>query len=113
MTDKRNAEAEIQAARRAVTVDLIPTDLQQHYEIIAFDVVVEDMGLIGRWAQTGEGKGIVTWTDGSHAETGSCGADPKKIIEAIRPSIPMRVEYEERLESRGSRLRFLPGLRKE
>jgi hypothetical protein len=98
-TNKRDREVE--AARKAAKVDLLPGDIHKG-ELIAYDVVVEvggdnpplGQGLIGRWTQTRGGLGVVTWTDGSHAETGSCEGDEKKIVEAVRESIPIRVDWE-------------------
>jgi hypothetical protein len=67
------------------------------------------MGQIGRWAQLHDGGGMVAWSDGSHAETDDCEGDPIRVAAAVRASIPIRTEFEERPESE-RRLRLLPGL---
>lgn len=109
MSTPRRSDREVDAARRNVPIVLTPTDPYTDSELTAFDVDVEGMGLIGRWAQTGERRGVVTWTDGTHAQT-ECPPTREAVTAAIRPSIPIRVEYDERLEARASGPRTLPGL---
>jgi len=85
---------ELAEARRTARIDLLPTDLSRG-ETAAFDVVVDGMGLIGRWSRRhGEGGGEVIWTTGQRFETGACDLDEDKIRAAVRETIPFRVEEE-------------------
>lgn len=111
MNTPRRPDPDVEAARRDVGMKLIPVDPDPEAEIAAFEVEVEHMGVIGRWAQTGPHKGLIIWTDGTHATT-SCAPDRDSITAALRPSIPLRVEYQEHLKSKPSGTRTLPGLRR-
>ena len=91
MTREPRNSAELAEARRTARIDLLPTDLFRG-ETAAFDVVVDGMGLIGRWSHRhGEG-GEVTWTTGQRFETGACDLDEDKILAAVRETIPFQVE---------------------
>lgn len=91
MTRAPRNEAELAEARRTARIDLLPTDPYRD-ETIAFDVVVEGMGLIGRWSQENGKGGAVTWTTGETIETGDRDLDTDKILAAVRETIPFRVE---------------------
>jgi hypothetical protein len=95
----RNSD-ELAEARRTARIDLLPTDLFRG-EAAAFDVVIDGMGLIGRWSQRHGDGGAVTWTSGQRFETGPGDLDEDEIVAAVRETIPFRVE-----EERGPR-RFL------
>lgn len=88
----RNA-AELDEARRTARIDLLPTDLFRD-ETAAYDVVVDGLGLVGRWSQRQGVGGEVTWTTGEVFGTGACDLDEGKILAAVRESIPFRVEEE-------------------
>ena len=72
----------------APRIDLLPAERHVASETLAFDVVIEARGMIGRWAQHNGTSGSVTWTDGS--TTGDCGGDPEKIAAALASSIPVQ-----------------------
>jgi hypothetical protein len=84
-------DAELAAARRTARIDLLSTDLFRG-ETAAFDVVVQGMGLIGRWSQEDGDGGAVVWTTGQRFETGPCGLDQDKILAAVRKTIPVPLE---------------------
>jgi hypothetical protein len=90
MTEAPRNEVELAEARGRAKVHLLPTDLYRD-ETVAFDVVVDGMGLVGRWSQTRGYGGMVVWTTGESYETGSCDLDSEKIIAAVRESIPYRM----------------------
>ncbi len=77
-------------------IDLLPAERQVASETLAFDVVVESMGMIGRWAQRRGTEGSVTWTDGNTYETGACDGDPEKIVAALAESVPLPPGTEQR-----------------
>jgi hypothetical protein len=78
-------------ARSEARVECLPAELNPGEEA-AFDLVVQRAGapsiLLGRWSRSPDGS-QVKWPDGSQAETGPCDDDPAKVIEAIRPTIPV------------------------
>jgi hypothetical protein len=106
MSEAPRNERERSEARRRARIDLLPTDLYGD-ETAAFDVVVDGMGLIGRWSQKEGVGGVVVWTSGGTFETGSCNLDRDEIVAAIRGTIPYRIAKEEQPATR----RFLDRLR--
>ncbi len=91
MTRTPKNRAELDRARRTARIDLLPTDLFRD-ETAAFDVVVDGLGLVGRWSQRQGAAGEVTWTTGDVFGTGACDLDEEKILAAVRESIPFRIE---------------------
>jgi hypothetical protein len=77
-------------------IDLLPAERHFASETLAFYVVVEGMGMIGRWAQRNGTEGSVTWTDGSTFETGDCDGDPEKIVAVLAALLPVQPETERR-----------------
>lgn len=69
-------------------IDLLPAERHVPSETLVFDVVVEGMGMIGRWVQRNGIGGSVTWTDGKIRETGDCDGDPVKIAAALVTLVP-------------------------
>jgi hypothetical protein len=104
--DAFKTQAELDEARRMARVDLLPADVFRD-ETVAFDVIVEGLGLIGRWSHADGPSGNVTWTTGQSFETGDCDLKEHRILAAVRETIPFGVE-----ESRRPRRfldRVLPG----
>jgi hypothetical protein len=80
--------AELEAARQAAKVELVPTTWRiDSGETAAFFVAVNGV-VRGRWSGTAE-KGSISWTGGDEVETGSFGDDDTdRLAAAVRAAIP-------------------------
>ena len=86
MTATREAD-QLERRRRDAHIYVIEGERHSDEELVAFDVVVSGVGLIGRWVHTAD-RSWVTWTDGSEADTGPCD-EPAEIVAAVRASAPI------------------------
>jgi hypothetical protein len=78
----------VELARHLVKIDLEPSEVRDG-ELVAFDIMVEDIGLTGRWARISPRRGKVWWTHNVEDETDGCGGEESKVIAALRRTVPV------------------------
>ena len=78
----------VELARHLVAIELEPSEVRAG-ELVAFDIMVEGIGLTGRWARISPRRGKVWWTHNVEDETDGCGGDESRVIAALRRTVPV------------------------
>jgi hypothetical protein len=87
----------VELARTLVTIELEASDCRPG-ELLAFDVMVEDIGHTGRWARLTTSRGKVWWTHNVEDETDGCDGEEARIILALRRTVPVTEKVIRRAE---------------
>jgi hypothetical protein len=109
LTSNRSTELTdaVELARHIVGIELEPSEVRAG-ELVAFDIMVEDIGQTGRWARISPRRGKVWWTHNVEDETDGCGGDESRVIAALRRTVPVTPAIVRRAELAKTNVRVPP-----
>ena len=87
----------VELARQLVGIELEPSE-RRPGELVAFDIMVEGIGLTGRWARLSPRRGKVWWTHNVEDDTGGCGSEESRVVAALRRTVPVTPDIVRRAE---------------